>query len=107
MVATMTQHDDDFSVSEGPLLTAKAIRKIIRQLVVSSAILVILAPILIGVAYFEVNPIWGLILTVAVIGIYIVRVMHEGQYRLAHRVESLAILINQTNAERANEKKET
>ncbi len=88
------------------MFSPKVMRKVMRQIAVSSSILIVLVPILPFIVKFDINPVWGLILTVAIIGIYIVRVMHEGQYRLAHRLESLAILMQKTNAERQRRRKE-
>ncbi len=91
--------DDDALANQGRMISAKAIRKIIRQVLVSGSILVTLVPILLVVAYYDINPIWGLILTLVVIGIYLVRVLHEGQLRLAHRFESLAIQFRRISEE--------
>ncbi|MFP6748030.1 MAG: hypothetical protein VCD66_10590 [Alphaproteobacteria bacterium] len=90
----------DLAVSEQPMFSPKVMRKVMRQVAVSSSILIVLVPVLLFIVEFGINPIWGLILTIAIIGIYIVRVMHEGQYRLAQRLESLAVLVRKTNEQR-------
>lgn len=87
----------DLAVTEQPVFSPKVMRKVMRQIAVSSSILIVLVPVLLFIVEFGIDPVWGLILTIAIIGIYIVRVMHEGQYRLAQRLESLAVLARKTN----------
>jgi hypothetical protein len=73
--------------------TDKLKAKFMRQVVVSAALVIMLAPVLAFIAYYNLDPLWGVIMSICIIGVYVIRVVHEGMIRLARRLDHLAIVM--------------